>query len=170
MRNETRQQFNAYLQRQAQLNGVPSAVEQFDINPSVQQTLESKMQESSAFLSRVNVIGVDQQQGQKVGLGVSGPIASRTDVASNDREPTNMADLTGDDYECKSTEFDSSISWTQLDAWAKFPDFQRRLRNQVLSWQALDRIMIGFNRSEEHTSELQSRGHLVCRLLLEKKK
>src|SRR5437870_9043289 len=27
-----------------------------------------------------------------------------------------------------------------------------------------------FTRSEEHTSELQSRGHLVCRLLLEKKK
>src|SRR5437870_8405887 len=29
---------------------------------------------------------------------------------------------------------------------------------------------IGEARSEEHTSELQSRGHLVCRLLLEKKK
>src|SRR5437660_8852058 len=28
----------------------------------------------------------------------------------------------------------------------------------------------GEGRSEEHTSELQSRGHLVCRLLLEKKK
>src|SRR5207253_11329918 len=28
----------------------------------------------------------------------------------------------------------------------------------------------GPRRSEEHTSELQSRGHLVCRLLLEKKK
>src|SRR5207253_6540325 len=27
----------------------------------------------------------------------------------------------------------------------------------------------GIERSEEHTSELQSRGHLVCRLLLEKK-
>src|SRR3989442_10732280 len=27
-----------------------------------------------------------------------------------------------------------------------------------------------FERSEEHTSELQSRPHLVCRLLLEKKK
>src|SRR5690625_6293183 len=27
----------------------------------------------------------------------------------------------------------------------------------------------GESRSEEHTSELQSRGHLVCRLLLEKK-
>src|SRR3712207_6984015 len=29
---------------------------------------------------------------------------------------------------------------------------------------------IGRNRSEEHTSELQSRQYLVCRLLLEKKK
>src|SRR5947208_12874384 len=28
----------------------------------------------------------------------------------------------------------------------------------------------GFDRSEEHTSELQSPDHLVCRLLLEKKK
>src|SRR5690625_5411192 len=29
---------------------------------------------------------------------------------------------------------------------------------------------VAVDRSEEHTSELQSRGHLVCRLLLEKKK
>src|SRR5207253_9267768 len=32
------------------------------------------------------------------------------------------------------------------------------------------RSRAGAARSEEHTSELQSRGHLVCRLLLEKKK
>src|SRR5437870_6861535 len=31
-------------------------------------------------------------------------------------------------------------------------------------------FLVGECRSEEHTSELQSRGHLVCRLLLEKKK
>src|SRR5437870_9248477 len=31
-------------------------------------------------------------------------------------------------------------------------------------------LRMGEERSEEHTSELQSRGHLVCRLLLEKKK
>src|SRR2546422_6942135 len=44
--------------------------------------------------------------------------------------------------------------------------------------QILDSLRIGFDelaeakdvRSEEHTSELQSRLHLVCRLLLEKKK
>src|SRR5439155_18931790 len=34
--------------------------------------------------------------------------------------------------------------------------------------QVVQRAPVG--RSEEHTSELQSRGHLVCRLLLEKKK
>src|SRR5207253_11365872 len=32
------------------------------------------------------------------------------------------------------------------------------------------RAHVQCSRSEEHTSELQSRGHLVCRLLLEKKK
>src|SRR5690625_3139555 len=32
------------------------------------------------------------------------------------------------------------------------------------------RELVAAGRSEEHTSELQSRGHLVCRLLLEKKK
>src|SRR2546422_7911813 len=31
-------------------------------------------------------------------------------------------------------------------------------------------MRLGYTRSEEHTSELQSRLHLVCRLLLEKKK
>src|SRR5690625_5349933 len=31
------------------------------------------------------------------------------------------------------------------------------------------RTKVSIKRSEEHTSELQSRGHLVCRLLLEKK-
>src|SRR5215208_2862292 len=36
---------------------------------------------------------------------------------------------------------------------------------------AADRLRANHQpRSEEHTSELQSRGHLVCRLLLEKKK
>src|SRR5437870_12503889 len=33
---------------------------------------------------------------------------------------------------------------------------------------AADRSRQGGGRSEEHTSELQSRGHLVCRLLREK--
>src|SRR5205809_5117187 len=39
-------------------------------------------------------------------------------------------------------------------------------RAKVLAWARLGKDL----RSEEHTSELQSRLHLVCRLLLEKKK
>src|SRR2546422_7913931 len=42
------------------------------------------------------------------------------------------------------------------------PAFQRLRRIRQLAWTDY--------RSEEHTSELQSRLHLVCRLLLEKKK
>src|SRR5690625_6336397 len=41
----------------------------------------------------------------------------------------------------------------------------------IIATAALGATMVaGVTRSEEHTSELQSRGHLVCRLLLEKKK
>src|SRR5207253_9490286 len=37
-------------------------------------------------------------------------------------------------------------------------------------WRSRAYNELALQRSEEHTSELQSRGHLVCRLLLEKKK
>src|SRR5690554_3138512 len=45
-----------------------------------------------------------------------------------------------------------------------------KLPRLVTHDQELDRVLGGGIRSEEHTSELQSRPHLVCRLLLEKKK
>src|SRR3989442_6915430 len=48
----------------------------------------------------------------------------------------------------------------------KFPKFGNRSRN--LSLPRNEHQLA--TRSEEHTSELQSRPHLVCRLLLEKKK
>src|SRR3989442_9722095 len=44
----------------------------------------------------------------------------------------------------------------------------RQDRDAYRVW--LSEIMLQQTRSEEHTSELQSRPHLVCRLLLEKKK
>src|SRR2546429_1540422 len=54
---------------------------------------------------------------------------------------------------------------------------QKRAHGDVIVVRFADDIVVGFQskadaeqfRSEEHTSELQSRLHLVCRLLLEKK-
>src|SRR5690625_5465955 len=46
-----------------------------------------------------------------------------------------------------------------VSAWIPNPDLTHNFHLRQL----------GNQRSEEHTSELQSRGHLVCRLLLEKK-
>src|SRR2546429_778971 len=47
----------------------------------------------------------------------------------------------------------------------------RRTNSNTRSWVTFPAaVMTRWSRSEEHTSELQSRLHLVCRLLLEKKK
>ena len=146
MRNPTRLAYNAYLDQQAKLNGVPSATEKFAAAPSVQQKLETRIQESSEFLKRINIIGVTEQTGEKLGLGVSGTIASRTDTSGagtrSTQDATSMAD---DGYACKQTNYDTHLRYATLDAWAKFPDFQNRVRDSVLQRCALDRIMIGFN-------------------------
>src|SRR3989442_6368489 len=57
---------------------------------------------------------------------------------------------------------------------AEGPAFESRLAHRITQAVRLMREMWPQQavepRSEEHTSELQSRPHLVCRLLLEKKK
>lgn len=141
MHNDTRPLYEAFVARVGELNGVQDASKKFSVAPSVQQTLETKLQESSDFLSKINIVGVPQLKGQKLGLGVS-PIAGRTNVGDGPRKPRDVSSLDAKDYECKFTEFDTSISYETLDAWAKFPDFQARLRDAILRQQALDRIMI----------------------------
>src|SRR2546429_3534475 len=65
--------------------------------------------------------------------------------------------------------------WRRTNPWSSAASFngafrlsalklygaRKSVRRNICNWR---------NRSEEHTSELQSRLHLVCRLLLEKKK
>jgi len=145
MRNETRSAFNAFMQTLASLNGVPSASVKFAVSPSIQQKLESRIQESSDFLQRINLVGVTEQQGEKLGLGIGGPIASRTNTDASDRTTSDPTSLDGIGYTCKQTNYDTHISYSKLDAWAKFPDFQTRIRDLIVRRMALDRIMIGFN-------------------------
>src|SRR5439155_7768579 len=51
----------------------------------------------------------------------------------------------------------------------RFPSSTDRINSQGFMALVSPRAILKLRRSEEHTSELQSRGHLVCRLLLEKK-
>ena len=135
MRANTRIAFDGYTSRVAQLNATSS----------VQQKLEDKIQESSEFLSKINIIGVTEQEGEKLGLGVSGPIASRTDTSKGDRQTRDVTGLESRRYRCEKTNFDTHIGYAKLDAWAKFADFQNRIAKQILIRQGLDRMVIGFN-------------------------
>lgn len=145
MRNDTRTHFNAYLGGLAALNQVESVTQTFSVQPAVQQTLETKIQESSDFLTKINMPGVTDQQGQKLGLNLGGPSASRTDTQTKDREPRDLTTMDDNGYHCRQTNFDSFIPYAKLDAWARFPDFETRIRDLLIRRQALDRIMIGFN-------------------------
>ena len=50
-----------------------------------------------------------------------------------------------------------------------FKELKPLLASKIIYYNTVYKIEVRFPRSEEHTSELQSRPHLVCRLLLEKK-
>ncbi|MDX7752424.1 phage major capsid protein, P2 family [Aeromonas caviae] len=145
MRNETRQKFNEFTGQVAKLNAISNAMVQFNVQPSVQQTLETKMQESVKFLEMIQVIPVPEMKGQKVGIGIGNTIAGRTDTSSNAREPNDPSALYPQDYECAKTNYDTSLGYNKLDIWAKFPDFQTRIRDAILKRQGLDRIMIGWH-------------------------
>src|SRR5450830_1752659 len=145
MKKQTRQVFGQYETRLGQLNDTDNVAKTFSVTPSVQQKLETKMQESSEFLTKVNIIGVTEQEGEKLGLGVSGPIAGRTNTKDKERKTRDLSTLDGTKYRCEQTNFDTHLNYAKLDAWAKFPDFQSRVANAILTRQALDRIVIGFN-------------------------
>src|SRR5690625_5590435 len=59
-------------------------------------------------------------------------------------------------------------------SWDEVPEEIKQTFDRLGIPEAEQKYLAGvsaqYERSEEHTSELQSRGHLVCRLLLEKKK
>src|SRR5437660_9092663 len=85
--------------------------------------------------------------------------------------PTRRSsDLTGEDgpqpgHEVRRARPDYLAAASEPDR----PANQRRNHRPVIIDNGKAGANVPASRSEEHTSELQSRGHLVCRLLLEKK-
>lgn len=148
MRQETRFKFNAYLSRVAELNGIDAGdvSKKFTVEPSVTQTLMNTMQESSDFLTRINIVPVSEMKGEKIGIGVTGSIASTTDTAGGtERQPKDFSKLASNKYECDQINFDFYIRYKTLDLWARYQDFQLRVRNAIIKRQSLDFIMAGFN-------------------------
>lgn len=145
MKKDTRLKFNAFTAGIAALNEVETVAEKFNVTPSVQQTLQTRIQESSAFLGMINMITVDEKEGQALGLGVGSSIASTTNTQTNDRTPTDPTSLTAGSYNCQQVNFDTALTYGKIDAWAKFKDFEVKVRDVITKRQALDLLLMGFN-------------------------
>lgn len=145
MLNATRTKYDAYTVQIGKLNGVADTSKSFTVAPAVAQTLRGKLQLTSDFLSKINIIPVVAQEGDKVGVGVKGTIASRTDTRTKDRAPRYPGDLDETRYRCEKTDFDTLVRYETLDAWAHQPNFQTLLRDAIVKAKAMDIITIGFN-------------------------
>jgi P2 family phage major capsid protein len=154
MQTATRLLFNSYVGQVAALNAldpayvaVPGELKSFNVAPVIEQKLQAKLQLTSDFLSRINVIPVVEQQGARVGVGVTRTLAGRTNTGAGNRRtpgnPTGSDEI--DQYFCKKTDYDYAWPYALLDAWAHRPEFQTLCRDAVLVQKASDIIMIGFN-------------------------
>ena len=140
-----RLKFSALAVAIATTYGVQSAREEFNVTPSLAQTLNEKITHSSSFLQRINVIPVSEIKGEKVMLGVNGSVTGRTNTTNADRVARNVLGLDGNGYELFETHSDVGLKYATIDAWAKFKDFAQRYAAAVQKQIGLDRIMIGWN-------------------------
>ncbi|MGF6490545.1 phage major capsid protein, P2 family [Pseudomonas frederiksbergensis] len=143
--SNAQEQFALMQDDLAETYNVQDASRQFAVEPAIAQELNDKITEKSDFLSRINVVPVSEIKGQKVMIGVTGPVSSRTNTKTTDREAKDFSDLSGLDYELFHTESDVGLSFAKIDSWAKFPDFADRYSAAVQKQIALDRIMIGWH-------------------------
>ncbi len=146
MKKETRLKFNNLKQGIAKSYGVEDVSEKFSATPSVEQKLMDKIQISNEFLERINVIGVDDAEGETV-LGSTGPIiGSRTDTSgTGERTPKQLLNLDGFKYKCEKADFDVAIKYKTLDQWAKFKDLNSRYMSYVKKGIASGRLIVGWN-------------------------
>ncbi len=145
----TRDRLENYMSHQASINHISARdlARRFSVDPAVQQRLENAAKESTEFTQKINVTGVRDQEGEKVYIDTTGPIArtNSTSDGTTRRNPATVHDLDARRYRCEQVNYDTFISYAQLDAWSAHPDFQARISNQIARQIALDRIMIGFN-------------------------
>lgn len=137
-----------YAQLQADMAesyGVEDASRQFTVEPTIAQDLNDAITARADFLERINVVPVSEIKGEKVFIGVNGPVTGRTDVKTKDRVARDVSALDSTKYELQDTHSDVGLPYAKIDAWAKFPDFADRYSAAVQKRLAQDRIIIGFH-------------------------
>ena len=144
--NEARAVADKLMEFTAQQAGISDPSKVFNVAPRIEQTIESKVMQTNAFLSRVNNFGVKEIKSSILAMEVPATITKRTrtaDPARNNslRRPTDPTSLTERFYELFEVEQDTVITWDKIDMWANLPNFYQRYRNMVMFAQARDRLL-----------------------------
>ncbi|MEZ8605209.1 phage major capsid protein, P2 family [Vibrio splendidus] len=145
MNINTLQKLSAYADSVQKLFDVDNAAETFYVNPTASQTLLDDVKHTDDFLSRINIVTVDNQSGEAIGLGVGCMIASRTNTAGGgERKTRSVHDMSSMPYMCEQTNFDTHLTYSQLSSFAHLKDFEERVNDQIRIQADLDKIRVGF--------------------------
>jgi P2 family phage major capsid protein len=138
-------QYAELQEAMAEAYGVERSSRMFSVEPTIAQELNDAITAKADFLERINVVPVSEIKGEKVFIGVNGPVTGRTNTKTTDREAKDASALDNTQYELADTQSDVGLPYAKIDAWAKFPDFKERYSAAVQKRIAQDRIVIGFH-------------------------
>jgi P2 family phage major capsid protein len=144
LNQQARAMLQTYGAQMAAQFGVTTVAEQFAITGPKESALRKKILESSAFLKMINVMDVDQIQGQVVEVGASGLHTGRK---AGGRFTKNGA-LSGHEYKLVETDSNCSVTWDTLSIWANSGgegEFMRLLNESAAEAFARDILRVGFN-------------------------
>lgn len=145
MQEATKVVLNAYTKAVAKQYGISDATEKFSVTPAATQRIIAQIRESNWFLSKVNIVSVNNQKGEALGLGVTGMIASRTDTSTDGtRKTKSVFNLKAMPYLCEQINFDTHMRYSQLDAFAHMKNFATIISTQTREQIDANKITIGF--------------------------
>ncbi|MHC9057784.1 phage major capsid protein, P2 family [Pantoea sp. y20] len=128
----------------AKANGVESTARFFALTPMVETRLRNALIQSSEFLGMINVMDVDQVNGQVVTTGKPGIYTGR----KQDSRFYRPLGVDGNEYKLAETDSGSFLAYNTLTAWANSgseDEFFQRIQAFSNESFALDMLRIGFN-------------------------
>ena len=115
-----------YINAVAKANGTTAegVSRYFSVTPAVSQKMREAVRLESTFLQKINIISKTEIAGSIIGLS-TGLNASRTDTKNGDgtvrRQPKPYHNLTDRQYLCKKVNFDTQVSYDDMDSWSSLP-------------------------------------------------